>query len=303
MSARATIVIVSFNARDLLRQCLATLRMHAPQYPTIVVDNASIDGSATMVEHEFPQMRLVRNDKNLGFGAACNRGLREVETDYALLLNPDTRFEADPLPRLIQTLDEYPDAAIVGCRLISSDGVTQRSARRFPSARRSLRNAIAWPYRAPSSLGDVDYVDGALMLGRTSALRAIGGFDERFFLYVEDADLCRRLHHRGWRVLYDPGVYVVHLGGGSARRGSRSDDRLRWEALAQYAAIHFGRREYASFVCARFVELLRQAIAGGLRWAVLRQAAGRQTCLSSSRYLSWHKELIGRRAAAPWAPS
>lgn len=296
MKARATIVIVSYNARELLRKCLISLSAHASHYPVMVVDNASPDDSAAMVDQEFPHVRVLRNSINLGFGSANNRGLAEVATDCTFFLNSDTELDGDPLPALVRTLDDFPDAAVVGCQLRAPDGVAQRSARRFPSARQSLRNALALPEPLPNALADVDYVDGAAMLARTAALREVGGFDERFFLYVEDADLCRRLHDRGWRVLYDPSVHVVHAGGGSARRGSRRDDRLRWEALARYACLHFGRAQYAAFVCTRALELMRQTITGGLWWAARRDLAARQRCMSALRYLGWHVQFLRRCA-------
>jgi len=301
MTARATIVIVSYNTCDLLRSCLTALRTHASQYPVIVVDNASADGSAAMVEREFPTVRVLRNSQNLGFGAANNRALAEITTDYLFILNSDTWLDSDPLPALSRTLDVNPNAAVVGCGVRSSDGTVQRSARHFPSASQCLRNLVALPDANPNSLVDVDYVDGAAMLARTAALRGIDGFDQRFFLYFEDADLCRRLHDRGWRVLYDPVVHVVHHGGGSTRRGSRSDDRLRWEALARYASLHFGWTQYLAFWCARSLELMRQTVTGGMRWVAGGDLEARQMCISALRYLGWHPRLL--RGSPPVHPS
>ncbi|HVN87195.1 MAG TPA: glycosyltransferase family 2 protein [Candidatus Binatia bacterium] len=295
MAARTTIVIVSYNTRDLLRGCLESLRDHVLGVPVIVVDNASRDGSAAMVAQEFPEVRLVENPSNVGFGTANNRALAEVSTELAFLLNSDTRLEADVVSALAATLDASPGAAIVGCKLILPDGRVQRSARRFPSAWRSLCNAIALADLIPTVVTAVDYVDGAAMLVRMDAMREIGGFDEQFFLYVEDADLCRRVHDRGWRVLYDPRVAVVHLGGASTTRGSARDDRLRWEGLARYAAIHLGAVHYGAFVCARALELIRQVASGGMRWILLDDKEGRQNSRSAARYLRWHWEFIRPR--------
>lgn len=297
MSARATVVIVSYNTRALLHECLISLAKYAAGYPIIVVDNASVDGSAAMVRSEFPAVQLMCNADNHGFGAANNRALAAVDTEFVMLLNSDARVEADAVALMAATLDRRPDVAIVGCRLTSPLGVTERSARRFPSVARSLRGALALGDTTPTGLTEVDYVDGAAILARTSALREVGGFDERFFFYGEDADLCRRLWMRGWRIVYDPETHVVHVGGGSTVRGSRADDRQRWEALARYAAIHFGPWEYRAFICARALELLRQAITGALRGVFLIDATARQLCHSALRNLAWHSELVGRRAS------
>jgi GT2 family glycosyltransferase len=295
--ARVTILIVNYNARGLLHECLTSLRQHAPGYPVLVVDNASTDGSAAMIEREFPQVRLLRNERNAGFGAANNRALAGVTTELTMLLNSDARLDDDAVGALITTLDAQPDAAVVGCRLISAAGLPQRSARRFPSPRRSLRNALALPDPMPNALASVDYVDGAAMLARTEALREVGGFDERFFLYVEDADLCCRLKAGGWRILYDPHAHVRHLGGGSTERGSRADDRRHWEGIALYAAKHFGRAQYVAFVVARALEISRQCVTGGAR-GILGDASARRRCRTAWRFLCWHRGLLRRPVVA-----
>jgi GT2 family glycosyltransferase len=296
VTPRATIVIVNYNTRDLLRQCLASLRGHARRYPVVVVDNASTDDSAIMVEREFPEVTLLRNPQNIGFGAANNRALAHVKTEFTMLLNSDARVEDDVIAASARTLDEHPEGGLVGPRLKWPDGTIQRSARRFPSARRSLRNALALQDAIPSALTEADYVDGAAALVRTRALRGVKGFDERFFLYAEDADLCRRLKLAGWRILYDPRVHAVHIGGGSSQRGSAEDDRRRWEALALYATIHFGPAQYAAFVIARALELVRQTVTSAARAALRGDRAALETCKTALRHLCWHPGYF-RRAA------
>lgn len=296
VTPRATIIIVNYNTRDLLRECLASLRAHARMYPVVVVDNASTDDSAIMVEREFPEATLLHTPQNIGFGAANNRALAGVTTEFTMLLNSDARVEDDVIAALARTLDARPEAGLVGCGLTWPDGTTQRSARRFPSARRSLRNALALQDPMPSTLTEVDYVDGAAALVRTSALRGVEGFNERFFLYVEDADLCRRLKMAGWRTLYDPRVHAVHVGGGSTQRGSAGDDRRRWEALALYATTYFGPANYAAFVIARALELVRQAVTSAARAAMRSDRVALGACVTALRHLRWHPGYF-RRAA------
>jgi GT2 family glycosyltransferase len=288
VTPRATIVIVNYNTRDLLRQCLASLRAHAPMYPVVVVDNASTDDSAIMVEGEFPEVTLLCNPQNIGFGAANNRAVARVKTEFTMLLNSDARVEDDVIAASARTLDEHPEGGLVGPRLKWPDGTIQRSARRFPSARRSLRNALALQDAIPSALTEADYVDGAAALVRTRALRGVKGFDERFFLYAEDADLCRRLKLAGWRIFYDPRVHAVHVGGGSTTRGSAEDDRRRWEALALYATIHFGPAQYAAFVIARALELVRQTVTSAARAALQGDRVALEKCKTALRHLRWH---------------
>ncbi len=137
VTPRATVIIVNYNTRDLLRECLASLHANARIYPVVVVDNASTDDSAIMVERGFPEVMLLRNPQNIGFGAANNRVLAGVKTEFTMLLNSDAWVEDDVIAASARTLDEHPDAGLVGPRLKWPDGTTQRSARRFPSARRS----------------------------------------------------------------------------------------------------------------------------------------------------------------------
>lgn len=265
-------------------------------YPVVVVDNASTDDSAIMVQREFPEVTLLRNPQNIGFGSANNRALAGVKTEFTMLLNSDAWVEDDAIAASARTLDEHPEAVLVGLRLKWPDGSTQRSARRFPSARRSLRNALALPDPIPSVVTEVDWVAGAAALVRTRAFHDVKGFDERFFLYEEDVDLCRRLKLAGWRILYDPRAHAVHAGGGSTARGSAEDDRRRWEALALYVTIHFGPAQYAAFVIARALELVRQTVTNAARAALQGDKAALETCKTAMRHLRWHSGYFHRAA-------
>lgn len=237
MSASLDIVIVSYRGGELLRRCLASLREHAasPFTTVTVVDNASGDGTAEMVAAEFPEMRLLRQSSNLGFARAQNIGIGAGGGAAVLVLNPDTAIEAGTLAPLLERLADDPRIGCVGPALIREDGSFDHAARRsFPTplsalghfsgiGRRSERGPLA-AYRAPEvERGPVDAVNGAFMMLRRIALEQVGGFDEGYWMYMEDLDLCRRLADAGWVTYYEPRSRATHTKAGSTegRRGPR----------------------------------------------------------------------------------
>jgi len=234
----ASVVVVSFNTRDVLRECLQTLAQHADgvSYETIVVDNASRDGSADMVAAEFPDATLIRSDVNLGFAGANNRGFPFARGRYVVLLNSDAFLRPGALPRSVEKMDATPTVGLAGARLIGRDGSWQPSARMFPSVTNDLLTLSGLPAKYPRSrfLGrvdrtwadpgepaEVDWVPGAYSIIRRSVLEHLGYFDERFFLYYEEVDLCRRIKAAGHTIWYWPDVEVVHIGGESSKTVTR----------------------------------------------------------------------------------
>jgi GT2 family glycosyltransferase len=247
-----SILIVSFNTRDLLRECLDSALAECAQLPApltaeiLVVDNASSDLSAEMVDIEFlhneetagseispTPIRLLRSPVNLGFAAANNLAIEAAQGRYLVLLNSDAFFHPGSLARAIAHMDADPTCAIGGARLVSRDGAPQPSARCFPSifrdalvltglADRHPRSRIfGSPDRTwadPNLPASVDWVPGAFSILRREALAKTGLFDPAFFLYYEEVDLCRRVKSAGFRVLYWPGVVVTHIGGESGRQ-------------------------------------------------------------------------------------
>jgi hypothetical protein len=233
-AATVSVIIVSYNTRDLLRECLRDVTAGLKQFANeiFVVDNVSRDGSAEMVKAEFPYVRLVRADVNLGFAAANNRALELARGRYVILLNSDAFPGAEALRRAVEHMENEPEVGIGGARLVGRDGSLQPSARMFPSPLNDLLTLTGLAARFPKSrfLGrpdrswanshdaaDVDWVPGAFSIVRRSVLDEIGHFDERFFLYYEEVDLCRRVKQAGYRVRYWPDVTVVHLGGESSK--------------------------------------------------------------------------------------
>ncbi len=266
------IVIVNYNTRDLLRQCLASV--YASQgtltYEVCVVDNASSDGSAAMVQAEFPQVRLIQSPYNGGYAYANNLGLRlfgfrdqgagAKESDptptFALLLNPDTVLPPNALADMLAFMQAHPQAGVAGPKLVLPDGRLDLACRRsfptpeisfyrmvglsrlFPRSRRFGRYNMT--FVDPDELIEVDSVVGAFMLVRGEAIRQVGLLDERFFMYGEDLDWAKRIKDAGWKVYYNPAVTVQHV----KRAASRHSRKAQVEFYR--AMLIFYRKHYAA---------------------------------------------------------
>jgi N-acetylglucosaminyl-diphospho-decaprenol L-rhamnosyltransferase len=227
-----TAIIVNFNAGDHLRRCLVSL---PPGTPAIVVDNASRDGSVATIG-DLPDVTVIANADNRGFGAAVNQAARTTRAPLLWILNPDCIVTPDALAKLRAVLDAYPDCAIAAPQLLNDDGSIQASARGEPDAwtglfgrhslltkffpnsamaRKNLRAADLVKTTSESAV--IDWVMGAAMLVRHDRFDEVGGFDEGYFLYWEDADLCRRLRNKGLSIRYVPSCAVGHSVGVSSR--------------------------------------------------------------------------------------
>jgi len=224
-------VVVNHDAGDVLRTCVASLRAEGVD-DVVVVDNASADGSAEALAAVDPEVTLVRTGTNLGYGAGANRGIREVDAPYVLVSNPDVALHPGAVAALRAVLVADPLLAIAGPCILEADGARYPSARRFPSLVDAAGHAVlglAVPdnrftrrYRMadadPTVVGEVDWVSGACFLAQRRALEELGGFDEAYFMYAEDADLCWRARRAGWGVAYAPAAVVTHLRGVSTAR-------------------------------------------------------------------------------------
>ena len=243
-----SILIVSWNVRELLAAALEALPAAAPAtWEAIVIDNASQDDSAAMVAERFPDVTLIRNAANAGFGRANNQGIALARGRYVLFLNSDTVTPPAALARLVGFMDAHPEAGACGPRLLLPDGHPQPYAfggdpRPAYLIRRGWRRLVrdrALHDWAAGETQAVDWVSGACLLVRREALQQVGGFDEAFFMYFEDNDLCLRLRKAGWQVVYCPQVSITHVGGQS----------LKQNVLAQRAyqdsLVHFYRKHYS----------------------------------------------------------
>jgi GT2 family glycosyltransferase len=265
MTPDVSVVVVSFNTRDLLRDCLTSLyaELQGISHEVFVVDNVSRDGSADMVAQEFSAVQLIRSNVNLGFAAGNNRAFPLATGRYIVLLNSDAFLRKDALRRSIDYMDADPQIGLGGARLVDADGSWQASARMFPSPLNDFLSLSGLAAKFPKSkfFGrqnrtwadqnqpiDTDWVPGAYSIIRRTTLEEVGYFDEQFFLYYEEVDLCRRMKRAGYRVRYWPDVVVVHLGGESSKtlkslRMSRSGAQLelwRMRSAFLYYRKHHG---------------------------------------------------------------
>jgi GT2 family glycosyltransferase len=230
-----SIVIVSFNTRDVLRECLQSVEREASAFSVevFVVDNNSSDGSPEMVEREFPHIRLFRSQVNLGFASANNVALEVAGGRYIVLLNSDAFLEPSSLALAVQHMDRQPSVGLAGARLVGRDYSWQPSARMFPSLRTDffVYTGLAGKFPKSRLFGSfdrtwadpllpaaVDWVPGAFSIIRAEALSKAGPFDPEFFLYSEEVDLCRRIRNAGFEIWYWPDIVVIHIGGESSRQ-------------------------------------------------------------------------------------
>ena len=229
MTGALDVVVVAYRCRELLRSCLTSIADYAPAGTTTwVVDNASRDGTVELVRERFPTVRLLVNDRNHGFAAATNAGICEGSAPYVLALNPDVELRPGTLDVLLDLMRERPEVGIAGCRLERPDGSFDHASRRsFPTplgalghlsgVGRRVRGGPFAQYRAPNvERGRVDAVNGAFMLLRREALEGVGLFDEGYWMYMEDLDLCFRFAEAGWTTWYEPGVTAVHVKHGTS---------------------------------------------------------------------------------------
>ena len=235
-----SIVIISWNVRELLRRCLDSIQESLRGekgkgllVETIVFDNGSADGSADMVREDFPWVHLMESEVNLGFTKGNNLAIGQSEGRYILLLNPDTEVVGDALGTMMAYMESHPRVGALGPQLMNPDGTTQSSRRRFPTmATAFLESTVLQPWfqgsgilkryylldRPDDETQPVDWVVGAALLIRREALHQVGPLDEEFFMYSEELEWCYRLKAQGWEVVYLPTAQVVHQEGRSSEQ-------------------------------------------------------------------------------------
>jgi N-acetylglucosaminyl-diphospho-decaprenol L-rhamnosyltransferase len=292
-----SVSVVSYRTPALLVQCLNALAAQraSVDMDVTVVDNASGDDSAGMVASQFPWVRLVRNQRNAGFGAAHNQVLRGARGRYWLVLNSDAAPVPGAVRSLVDFLDQHPRVAVVGPRLRYPDGTLQSSRRRFPTVAtlfvESTQLQRFWP-RHPvlrryyfadrpedDRPQDVDWVVGACLCVRAAAAAEVGLFDEGFFMYSEELDWCRRFRAAGWRVAYLPSAEVAHLEGGSSRLDLAARDRLFQASKLRYAGKWHGRWVAGALRTYLVAEYVARAAEEGLKLALGSQVPARRTRL------------------------
>lgn len=288
-----SVIIVSWNARDYLLQCLASLSTEVCRYPMeiIVVDNASSDRSPECVERQYPQVRLIRNAANFGFAKANNLGIAQSRGRYLALINSDVKVLPDCLTKLVDYCELHPEAGMVGPRVLGRDGKLQRSCRGFPGIWNTFCRALAldsclpkcklftgyslrhWPQ---DCLRLVDILTGCFWLIRRDALPRVGLLDESFFMYGEDMDWCRRFWKQGWEVIYVPTAKAIHYGGSSSASAPVRFYIEMHRADIQYWKKHHSRPAVACYFLVACLHLLLRI--GGYSLAYLFANHMRQDC-------------------------
>ena len=282
-----TVVIVSWNVRDLLRRCLNSILGAPTAAPfgteIIVVDNASTDGSAEMVRAEFPNVKLIANRENRGFTAANNQGLALGRGRHMLLLNPDTEVLDNALVTMVRYMDEHPQVGALGPRLQYPDGSLQSSRRRFPTFATALLESTVlqewWPdnqilhryYMADTDDDDiqpVDWVVGACLLTRRQVYEQVGGLDEAFFMYSEELDWCRRIKNAGWEIAYLHTAAVIHHEGKSSEQVVPARHIHFQSSKVRYFRKHHGALQAGMLRWFLLGTYLYQAAREGFKWLV-----------------------------------
>ena len=261
-----TIVIVNWNAGDMLRNCLASIR-NAPKarkVEVVVIDNASADGSREMAARAFPEFRVINSGANLGFGKANNLGRPYVHTPLVLFLNPDTVILGEALDQMAAFLETHPEAGALGCQMKYQDGSVQGlGIQWFPtplteffqlalisSGSRNFLDCVL-PTWNPEQSGYVKKLYGGCLMARKETLDQVGWFDERYFMYAEDVDLCRQITNRGRKLYYLSSAAIVHLVGGTSTNTSQGFQTLmKCESIAKLMAKYYGRLGRCLYVLA-----------------------------------------------------
>ncbi|MFT3731280.1 MAG: glycosyltransferase family 2 protein [Hyphomicrobium sp.] len=258
-----TVVVVNYNTSGLLRRMFAAL--HAAneglEVQTIVVDNASHDESLKVLRDEFPDVDVIANPENVGFGRANNLALPVARGRYVILLNTDAFVATDTLRKTVTFLDDHPDVGILGVKLVSESGALQPSCRYFPTpwnmfvTSSRLGNALGklltpnlkkiddltWDHQ---SVRECDWVPGCYYAVRREVIDTVGLFDPRYFMYFEEVDHCRTVQNAGWKIVYYPDTSVVHIGGESAAAVAKLSSGRQISILSMESQLLYFRKHY-----------------------------------------------------------
>ena len=306
-----SIVVVSWNGRELLEGCLASIEREVRgrrgpgriETETLVVDQASSDDSAAAVRAAFPWAEVIELPENLGFAAGNNVGLRRAKGRHAVLLNNDTVVLEDGLERLVRHLDGHPDVGVVGPQLLNPDGSKQNSIHSTPNfvtelVPKGLLESIA-PWRYPSKRFEhpgpiaVEAVLGACLMVRREVLEDVGLVPEEYFFFLEETDWCLRIRRAGWKVVHVPEARIVHVHGATTKKRVPAETRIEYHrSLYRFFRTHRGERAFRALLALRIAKGFLYAATGWL--PALFSARSRDRWLQNLRVLAWH--LRGRPA-------
>lgn len=307
MQLDISIIIVNWNTRDILRDCLESVYKQTKgiAFEVIVVDNASSDGSAAMVKAEFLQVILIENTDNKGFAAANNQGMRIAKGRYVLLLNSDTVVLDCAIPKTFVFAEKHPEAAVIGCKVLNPDHTLQPTCfmfpcllnlclsstylyKIFPRNRFFGRERMSWWNR--DDVRQVDVVTGCFMLVRREAIDQVGMMDEDFFMYAEETDWCWRFKKAGWQNLFFPDAQIIHLGGQSSKQvRAKSLIQLRLGILQYF----YKNRSYPCYVLSGLLISLFFLIRIPVWWiaSLTTNNRGDAKARCHAYVLAWHNTL------------
>lgn len=286
-----TISIVNWNTKEYLRQCLNSIREYTRgiKYETIVVDNASSDNSTQMIREEFPYVNLIANKRNYGFAKANNQSLEVASGRYFLILNPDTKLLNNAFKKMIDFMDDHFDAGAIGCKVLNPDLTLQLSCRTFPSF-----SSVVWDYIFLSSyfpknkifgkyrmshwnhncICQIDQPMGCCLMIRKEALASIGVFDEKFYMYFEEVDLCYRLKKKGWQIYFTPEAQILHFGGRGTSQAEIQMFIERQRSMYKFYKKHYGNLQLLALKILIFINSIIKTSINLTKWILKLQESG-----------------------------
>ncbi len=253
-----SIIIVNWNTKDFLRDCLKSIYENTKNldYEIFVVDNASGDGSAKMVEEEFPKVKSIKNKENVGFAKANNQVIKESKGKYILLLNPDTIVSTHAIKKMVEFMEDHPDVGVLGPKLLNPDSTLQPSCRSFPTLLTAFfeetllnrlfpKNRIIGKYKMGywkhSDIREVDQPMGSALMVRREAVDEVGLLDEQFYMYYEEVDWCYRIKKRGWKICFIPQAQIIHHGGAATNKNKSKSLVETYRSMYKFFRKHYGR--------------------------------------------------------------
>jgi hypothetical protein len=296
---------VNWNTSNILHDCLASIRNSRGdvEVETFVVDNDSTDGSREMVERDFPEVHLINSGSNMGFGKANNLAIPQAKAPYVFFLNPDTIVQQKTLEKMCAFLDNNPETGVIGCKMIDAEGFPAELSLQMestPLKRFFLQIFFAnksaniiekiFPSHSPHKSGYIKNLYGACLMIRKDALDRAGYFDEQFFMYAEDIDLCQRIYKKGWKLYYMSEVKIIHLEGRASDNAPKDFSILMMcESISKLMLKNYGMK-------GKIIYKLGVFISSGLRLVIIFFLAGIDYATGGKNKVkykqSWHKHMI-----------
>ena len=297
MQPNLAFILVNWNTKELISDAVRSIidTVSDYSYKIIIVENGSCDGSAEMLRKIFPEIRLICNEKNVGFARAVNQGLALTKASYIVLLNSDARLQRGAIKNLVKFMEKNPRVAIAGGQLINIDGSRQNSIASFPSLATELLNKrllrIIFRHRYPGKERDypipidVDSMVGACLIARREAIQKVGNLDEGYFFFLEETDWCRRMKANGWRVSFVPTARIFHLQGSSAAR-VKTEARIEYyRSRYRFFTLWYGKPT-TDFL--KIALMLRLVVEISLNTFLVWERKHRDRWKSHCRLLVWH---------------